>query len=336
MNSTTGAAELPEALPRYREYMHLRTTGAWSSGVPAWAKDYSGLMNDMTAAHAVIEELHAKVEALSAAQAGVPAEATVNRETVIEWLDANDIEVTDRQIAGLFHAAAPQPNPSPAPADPDGEAFRTAARLGLTLRFYGGCAQSSIPGTPSAYEVVPGCDRAEAMRKAVAQAAEVIAAGGKAQECGNSPYDEGPFTMSAPAQPGQEGEEGELQPCPCGKTPTALQITGDEQAKWAHVSGNCCGTWEVEYRNNYAKLASPEAMALAKSAWNDADRAARAAPQPATADAARQLFDAGWKAAARFCGRDDVVADGVIGFGACPQFEAAFKAAIAAQREVKP
>lgn len=69
---TTGAAELPEALPRYREYMHLRTTGAWSSGVPAWARDYSGCMNDMTAAHAVIEELHAQVEALSAAQAGAP------------------------------------------------------------------------------------------------------------------------------------------------------------------------------------------------------------------------------------------------------------------------
>ena len=58
------------------------------------------------------------------------------------------------------------------------------------------------------------------------------------------------------------------------------------------------------------------------------------APAPAAqGDAlARRLFDAGWKAAARFCDRDDVVADGVIGFGACPQFEAAFKAAIAAQQ----
>lgn len=44
-------------------------------------------------------------------------------------------------------------------------------------------------------------------------------------------------------------------------------------------------------------------------------------------DEARRLFDAGWKAAARFCGREDVVADGLIGFGACPQFEAAFAAA---------
>ena len=44
-------------------------------------------------------------------------------------------------------------------------------------------------------------------------------------------------------------------------------------------------------------------------------------------DEARRLFDAGWKAAASFCEREDVVADGIIGFGACPQFEAAFSAA---------
>ena len=57
-------------------------------------------------------------------------------------------------------------------------------------------------------------------------------------------------------------------------------------------------------------------------------------PQPTHAqagavplDEARRLFDAGWKAAALFCDREDVVADGIIGFGACPQFEAAFSAA---------
>ena len=44
-------------------------------------------------------------------------------------------------------------------------------------------------------------------------------------------------------------------------------------------------------------------------------------------DEARRLFDAGWKAAALLCDREDVVADGIIGFGACPQFEAAFSAA---------
>ncbi len=44
-------------------------------------------------------------------------------------------------------------------------------------------------------------------------------------------------------------------------------------------------------------------------------------------DEARRMFDAGWKAAALFCDREDVVADGIIGFGASPQFEAAFSAA---------
>ena len=44
-------------------------------------------------------------------------------------------------------------------------------------------------------------------------------------------------------------------------------------------------------------------------------------------DEARRMFDAGWKAAALFCEREDVVADGITGFGASPQFEAAFSAA---------
>ena len=36
----------------------------------------------------------------------------VNRATVIEWLDANDIEVTDRQMDGLFHSATPTTPPA--------------------------------------------------------------------------------------------------------------------------------------------------------------------------------------------------------------------------------
>ena len=61
-----------------------------------------------------------------------------------------------------------------------------------------------------------------------------------------------------------------------------------------------------------------------------------AAPQPVAReplDEARRMFDAGWKAAALFCDREDVVADGIIGFGACPQFEAAFSAAKPVARE---
>lgn len=74
--------------------------------------------------------------------------------------------------------AAPQQETS---EDVDGNAFRTAARLGLTLRFYGGCAQSGMPGSPSAYEVSADRDRAAAMREAVERAEASISRGGEAQ-----------------------------------------------------------------------------------------------------------------------------------------------------------
>ena len=104
----------------------------------------------------------------------------------------------------------------------------------------------------------------------------------------DGPFEEAYMAMlaAAPAQPAEAPQPGaayaalpdalealQLKSCPCGATPTALQITGDEQAKWAHVSGNCCGEWEIEYRNDYTKLASAEAMTLAAAAWNEAPRA---------------------------------------------------------------
>ena len=56
-----------------------------------------------------------EIAARHAAQAAPAAVAgpVVNRATVIEWLDANDIEVTDRQMDGLFHFAAPTTQPVP-------------------------------------------------------------------------------------------------------------------------------------------------------------------------------------------------------------------------------
>ena len=44
-------------------------------------------------------------------------------------------------------------------------------------------------------------------------------------------------------------------------------------------------------------------------------------------DAERHFFDAGWKACANFCDRDDVRFDGIVGHRGCPQFEEAFRAA---------
>ena len=100
-------------------------------------------------------------------------------------------------IALLDTHTRPSPTAQAAPAgatDQDGEAFRTAARLGLTLRFYGGCAQSSMPNTPSAYEVVTGGDRSAAMREAVQRAAAVIESGGESQRLDTT-------AQAAPAAP---------------------------------------------------------------------------------------------------------------------------------------
>lgn len=50
-------------------------------------------------------------------------------------------------------------------------------------------------------------------------------------------------------------------------------------------------------------------------------------------DTARRLFDAGWKACAKFCDRDDVIYDGIVGSTGCPEFETAFDAVWAAQQD---
>ncbi|MBR8316030.1 hypothetical protein KDW36_22895 [Burkholderia dolosa] len=60
------------AFPRYTEWLHLRTHGEWSNGVPEWARDHTGRMNDFTAATAVIEEL-AALASRAPAQAAEPA-----------------------------------------------------------------------------------------------------------------------------------------------------------------------------------------------------------------------------------------------------------------------
>ncbi|KVV07352.1 hypothetical protein WK77_16315 [Burkholderia ubonensis] len=75
------------AFPRYAEWLHLRTHGEWSNGVPDWARDHTGRMNDFTAASAVIEELAARAAASPAAEAvTIPAE-------VIAWRDAYQAHV---------------------------------------------------------------------------------------------------------------------------------------------------------------------------------------------------------------------------------------------------
>jgi hypothetical protein len=65
-----------------------------------------------------------------------------------------------------------------------------------------------------------------------------------------------------------------LRPCPCGMTPERLCVEGDHpRPKWARVSGQCCNSWSIEYRNNYAVLDTAEADQVAMAAWNAAPRA---------------------------------------------------------------
>ena len=37
-----------------------------------------------------------------------------------------------------------------------------------------------------------------------------------------------------------------LNPCPCGKTPTKLNIQDGDTYRWRVISGDCCGTWMIE------------------------------------------------------------------------------------------
>jgi len=64
----------------------------------------------------------------------------------------------------------------------------------------------------------------------------------------------------------------DLKKCPCGKTPKKLFIVSADTAdKYAYVStADCCGEWDVEYRNDY-KIGD-ESYALAVEAWNNAAR----------------------------------------------------------------
>ena len=105
---------------------------------------------------------------------------------------------------------------------------------------------------------------------------------------------------------------------------TTIEIARAVLAKW----GTLCAekiviptdTMEQEFQKHYRR-----GYEAGKKAATPQPTQAQAGAVPL--DEARRLFDAGWKAAALFCDREDVVADGIIGFGACPQFEAAFSAA---------
>ncbi len=66
----------------------------------------------------------------------------------------------------------------------------------------------------------------------------------------------------------------ELARCPCGSTPSALNVAGEfTSPKYATVCGNCCGEWQIEFRNGHTEIGGPDSTAKATKAWNDAIRA---------------------------------------------------------------
>lgn len=64
-----------------------------------------------------------------------------------------------------------------------------------------------------------------------------------------------------------------MKPCPCGKVPDRLIIEAEiDTPKWARAVCPHCGEWNIEFRAQYAHKASPEIMAWAIAAWNEAPR----------------------------------------------------------------
>ena len=65
-----------------------------------------------------------------------------------------------------------------------------------------------------------------------------------------------------------------LKRCPCGEVPTSLSVCDAGQGgKRAYVYGDCCNTWEIEFRTQYSDIDSKECMELGIEAWNEALRA---------------------------------------------------------------
>lgn len=175
----------------------------------------------------------------------------------LTWLDARNLkdlwwscrlegmELSGAQfvrIAQSLEVLRPEAQATAPAHDADGEAFRTAARFGLTLRFDGGVAQSASPGTPSAYEVVSGQDRAAAMRQAVSQAAAVIAAGGES-------HNDSMAKLRAPAV--GERIAGPLAPHPIA----------DIICAWANG-------FRVEFRYRHHNPGIPEEIYLSDERWH--------------------------------------------------------------------
>lgn len=81
-----------------------------------------------------------------------------------------------------------------------------------------------------------------------------------------------------------------LAPCPCGKTPTELDVVPSDTL-WAIVQGDCCGEWAIEFRLDEISVDSKEAYRLACEAWNNAPRSKHDQKNPGAKPGYRLLTD---------------------------------------------
>lgn len=59
--------------------------------------------------------------------------------------------------------------------------------------------------------------------------------------------------------------------CPCGEAPTDLMIHVPQGSKYGIVSGNCCGTWNIEFKAGFPKD-NQDLAQKAEQAWDEAPR----------------------------------------------------------------
>jgi Lar family restriction alleviation protein len=126
--ASTPQADAAPSLPRYTEWLHLRTHGQWSDGVPEWARDHDGRMNDVTAANAVIEEL--ADAAIAAGGAQEPAQSWIDGVAAELWAIADVSGFDDFKLAVggfLIATALPRVAATVALTDEQREAIEWAA-----------------------------------------------------------------------------------------------------------------------------------------------------------------------------------------------------------------
>jgi len=65
----------------------------------------------------------------------------------------------------------------------------------------------------------------------------------------------------------------ELKRCGCGQVPTKLNVSEGSTFRWRHLTGNCCGEWQIEVRVPTLNIpVDYDEYAWCCQEWNEATR----------------------------------------------------------------